>query len=66
MQENIEFSEDDDILNIIFKKISTLSKIKECFKYLGCKLDSKKLKNNGGFYFCLIILISELYQYYIL
>ena len=61
MQENIEFSEDDDILNIIFKKVSTLSKIKDYFKYLGCKLESKKLKSNGGFYFSLILLIMQIF-----
>ena len=61
MQENIEFSEDDDILNTIFKKLSTSSKIKDYFKYLGCKLESKKLKSNGGFYFSLILLIMQIF-----
>ena len=31
------------------------------FKYLGCKINSNKLKSNGGFYFTLFLLIIQIF-----
>ena len=57
----IEFYEDEKIINKKFKKISTSKKINDYFKYLGCKISSNKLKTNGGFYFTLMLLIIQIF-----
>ena len=57
----IEFYENEEILNKKFKKISTSKKINDYFKYLGCKINSNKLKSNGGFYFTLFLLIIQIF-----
>ena len=57
----IEFYDNEEILNKKFKKISTSKKINDYFKYLGCKINSNKLKSNGGFYFTFLLLIIQIF-----